>query len=309
MEPLSQPIEWHVLRSTCPGENHRRKGIVNQDKSYSLPFNRDPQKNSPYVVLAVSDGHGDSISFRSSTGAYYAARIACELGYELIQSCEGNQQYSLSMIKGAIEQDLPVRISREWRKRIDNHLKVYPITPENQGLIYLQQSGEDQKIERLKRNSYLAYGATLLIAIVTEKFIAYLQIGDGDITVVSEDGEITRPIPGDSRLIANETTSLCFEKAQNDFRVKFQPLKYPLIAPALILLSTDGYANSFASETEFLKVGADLYSMLTPDFDKGFQQINRNVRDWLKDASREGSGDDITLGMICRPFTAGDILG
>lgn len=52
--------------------------------------------------------------------------------------------------------------------------------------------------------------------------------------------------------------------------------------PPLILAATDGYANSFRDETSFHQVAQDLWGM---------------VRD---EASRQGSGDDITAGLIWR---------
>ncbi len=123
----------------------------------------------------------------------------------------------------------------------------------------------------------------------------YLQLGDGEMIVVSEAGEVSKPLPEDKNLIANETTSLCTDTAAQDFRFSYQPLTDP--PPALILMTTDGYANSFADDAGFLKVGSDLLEMLRAD---GFDTVNRSVRGWLEEATRIGSGDDCTLAIICR---------
>jgi hypothetical protein len=125
-----------------------------------------------------------------------------------------------------------------------------------------------------------------------------LQLGDGDILVVSETGEVIRPLPGDERLFANETTSLCSHNAWCDFRVSFQPLLSR--PPALILLATDGYANSFHNEVGFLKVGPDILEKIRSG---GLDVVNEGLETWLSETSQLGSGDDITLGIICRMDT------
>jgi len=63
------------------------------------------------------------------------------------------------------------------------------------------------------------------------------------------------------------------------------------------MLSTDGYANSFATPADFLKVGTDYLDMLQGE---GKNPLQKSLPKWLEEASREGSGDDITLGMIYR---------
>ena len=147
--------------------------------------------------------------------------------------------------------------------------------------------------------AHLAYGATLLAVVVAESFILYLQLGDGDILVVSEAGEVSRaPLPTDERLFANETTSLCLRDAWREFRSHFQVISAS--SPALILVSTDGYGNSFRDEAGFLQVGADVLAMIRAD---GLDAVSASLETWLTEASQEGSGDDVTLGILCRMDT------
>ena len=116
---------------------------------------------------------------------------------------------------------------------------------------------------KVATNPIVAYGATILSVIVTEYYMVFLQLGDGDILVVSEEGEVMRPLPKDERLFANETTSLCLPYAWRDFRVRFQTIINS--SPALILVSTDGYSNSFEIDEEFLKIGPDILDRLRLD--------------------------------------------
>jgi hypothetical protein len=153
----------------------------------------------------------------------------------------------------------------------------------------------ERAVQAVKTHPSLPYGATTLTVALTTSFVVYLQLGDGEILTFSEEGEVSRPLPDDERLIANETTSLCSEAAARDFRLALLPLGEP--PPALILISTDGYANSFASDDGFIKVGQDILEMLRTE---GFDAVNRGVKGWLEEATRMGSGDDCTIGIICR---------
>ena len=138
----------------------------------------------------------------------------------------------------------------------------------------------------------LAYGSTLLCVLLTSEYIIYAQLGDGDILTVSKDGEVNRPILKDERLMANETTSLCLPKAWDDFRVAFQPINGAV--PALVMLSSDGYSNSFRDEAGFLKAGADYLNLIR---EEGIDYVEQHLADWLNEASQSGSGDDVTLGL------------
>ena len=64
----------------------------------------------------------------------------------------------------------------------------------------------------------------------------------------------------------------------------------------LVLLATDGYANSFREDRGFLKVGTDLLGMLRSD---GLDHVKANLGDWLRETSEGGSGDDITRTRRC----------
>ncbi len=110
---------------------------------------------------------------------------------------------------------------------------------------------------------------------------------------------MVRPFAHDPRLIANETTSLCMEHAAREVRVRFEAIVDQ--GPSLILLSTDGYANSFINEEAFLKVGSDIFEMLCHE---GAEVIAEGLPGWLAQASVAGSGDDISVGILFQDHLA-----
>jgi hypothetical protein len=153
--------------------------------------------------------------------------------------------------------------------------------------------------QAVENNYFLAYGATVLAVLVTEFFIVYIQLGDGDILEVDSKGNTTRPLERDPNLIANETTSLCMNKAWNEFQVHIKPYPQgtPKEIPALILVSTDGYSNSFSTDEGFFKIGQDYRQMFKSNLT---EEVRQKLEGFLQETSEKGSGDDITLGMIKR---------
>ena len=65
--------------------------------------------------------------------------------------------------------------------------------------------------------------------------------------------------------------------------------------PSLVLLSTDGYANSFRSDEDFLKIGQDYLEIIRQ---QGIASLAEELPAILTEATQQGSGDDITLAIL-----------
>jgi len=284
--PQGTATAWRAIGRSVRGASHVRSALPNQDAIAWFPESGE----GPPLIVSVSDGHGSPRNFRSDVGS----RLAVEETTKLVKALllEGQPDPGkLSAIKRTAAEQLPGELTRRWREAVARHLDKKPISQEELDLL---EERRDARARRAVENDpHLAYGATLLSVLVTDSFIVYLQLGDGDILVVSEEGMVTRPIPRDPRLIANETTSLCMPESWREVRVSFQTLYGP--RPALIMLSSDGYANSFVNNAAFLKVGSDILEILRTD---GAEVVEENLSDWLADASEAGSGDDITMGIL-----------
>jgi hypothetical protein len=283
---------WRVLGHSVRGATHERAGRPNQDAIRWLPESGDRLP----LILALADGHGSPRSFRSEWGA----RLAVETATQVISEFLLGQSESLSAIKRAAEEWLPGALVRRWADAVAAHLAAHPfaaaeldLTVDDHRRAHVRQGGEPS-------NAQVAYGTTILAAAVAESFILYMQLGDGEILTISEEGEVTRPLPKDERLFANETTSLCSEDAWRDFRVCFQVVS--TMPPALILLSTDGYPNSFRDDAGFLKVGSDILEAIRAG---GLDHVNDQLESWLTESTYAGSGDDVTLGLICAETAMG----
>ncbi len=298
--------KWRCIGESVKGASHVRSGLPNQDAIQWYP---DSGIGLP-LILAVSDGHGSAKSFRSDIGS----RLAVETAINVIREFFLNSQPSdanLSSLKDATERLLPRRIVNEWRKAVNQDLGL----PENSDIDKLSlftktnltheekktlvESDGETAWQAVENNYYLAYGATLLAVLVTDLYIVYVQLGDGDILQVDSKGNTTRPLEQDPRLIANETTSLCMDQAWNEFRlhVELYQAGTSKELPNLILTATDGYCNSYSTDAAFFKIGDDYRQMFKSNL---IEDIDQQLIGFLRETSEKGSGDDITLGLIKR---------
>lgn len=253
---------------------------------------QSPQGDFP-IILAVSDGHGDKRSFRSRQGAQLAVKKMVETLREYLLRLQ-REELTLAEIEESVSNWLPRELVRRWRQAVLADIDRDPFTTD-----------ESKKLPAMERGApadrYLVYGTTALAAAIDKGviqgqemiYMILLQIGDGDILITDKDCLIIHPLPSDARLFAQETTSLSAADAHKDFRARFLPLTD--LQPALILLSSDGYSNSFENITGFEEIGADYFWMIRTE---GLAVVEAHLEEWLEETTREGSGDDITLGMI-----------
>ena len=276
-------MSWKVAHACVRGSSHRRSKLPNQDAVQCMVT---PQ--GTVAVAVVSDGHGSPRHFRSQTGSSLAvSTVAATLQTFLRDSVASN-----SPVPFVPEQvhELERKIVSGWLSAVLSDLDLNPFTDAELATLEKLDGAEGRAV--VESSPELAYGATLLAAAATEKVLLYLQLGDGEILSVNAQGTATRPLPPDDRLIANQTTSLCQPEAWKDFRSTWVT---DGALPSLVLLSTDGYANSFRSDEDFLKVGQDYLQIIR---EQGLSSLAEELPAVLTEATQQGSGDDITLAIL-----------
>ncbi|NLI76836.1 MAG: protein phosphatase 2C domain-containing protein [Candidatus Riflebacteria bacterium] len=274
---------WLAFGASVRGATHTQRNLPNQDALAWTP----PDGHGPPLVLALADGHGEARSFRSHHGARLAVQAACDLGADLA----GEALSSAGAESGR-------RLADRWRQLVEAHRTANP-DGWDEAIAGLERAGDRQAPAELHENPLLAYGSTLVFAVVTAEGLWYGQLGDGDILEIAGPTTVRRPLPADPRLVGNLTTSLCQPDCWRDFRFAFRPAAE---APLAVLLATDGYANSFRDPAGFLQVGPDLVDALRND---GLAAVRDLLPGWLEETSREGSGDDISAGLLIRPLVLG----
>jgi serine/threonine protein phosphatase PrpC len=279
-------VRWAVTGASIRGANHTRNHRPNQD---AIAWQTGARVGAP-AVLAIADGHGASRYVRSHRGAKLAVQLATDILTDFADTHEKTRDLA-ALARQAAEQ-LPRTLVRTWQDQVRAELAARPLSPTEESRWL-----DDRKPDAV-RDPMRVYGSTLVATVLTGRYLLFCHLGDGDILTVDQEGGVTRPpLPIDARLVANQTTSLCGQDAWNDMRVYFQPLTDK--PPALIMLATDGYANSFADEQGFFATATDLLHAFQAN---GVQHTTNRLPHWLHATSEGGSGDDISVALAyCLP--------
>lgn len=263
---MRYPPNWAHLAETFIGPTHARNGLPNQDSvaTYSR------KGATTCSIVAVADGHGSKRYSRSHVGSKLAVEVAIDVGIKFLNRLPADV-FSVD-VKDRVSR-LPIDIVKDWQKRVKQHV------------------GSDETDE------FIAYGTTLLVVIVHEEFYVCLQLGDGNIRIVSRDGKVYPAITSVSveDQIGEETDSLCQENAHKKFKQRLQRLDNENCVPVLFLLCSDGYSNAFPNDDEFDKNVGEMATMLRDESQLGI--VSTQLRGWIKE-NGSYSGDDGTVGLI-----------
>ena len=236
------------------------------------------------IIMAVADGHGNEKYDLSKYGAEFAVKAAIEELKLIYHFSKGSKSQILKTLKS----DFPTSILKRWREAIISDIKIR------------EEEFYKTNLNNLKQ-IYKRYGTTLMAVLIVSEGIFMAQLGDGDILLVESNERTEFPIPTSEELIANETHSMT--SADSTRLWKFQ--MYSAIQPVLVMLSTDGLSNSFEDDASFAKFGISLFRNINQF---GIEKVAKEVPGFLNRASRNGSGDDITLAFavldICKDNTS-----
>jgi len=264
-----------VFGTSVQGASHIRSETECQD-SYKKVRCEDGT-----IVMAVADGHGSKSCPYSKTGSSIAVNVFCKIMCEYVKNYAENPGMLLTYLNREGETKVANEIDTEWKKR------VYINHRDNKRDMPLDDKGEKDL-----RRIYAQYGTTLLGLVLTEDFFFAFQIGDGDIVFVSNDG--TESVIKGDKILGVETHSLSKIDAWKKAISVVHKMDYQSNLPALFLMSSDGFANSYKNEEEFEKTCIDYFEMIKQ---YGARQVGENLKSWLSETSAMGCGDDITVLM------------
>lgn len=267
------PALWAVVSATARGSTHVAKDLPNQDAHAQITL------ADGTVVVAVADGHGGRGYVRSGVGS----RLAVDCALDVVAGAlleAGTGWTALG--------DFPARLVAAWRSAVLADLSGNPLSDKERGLATAETLAQPMQL----------YGSTLLVAALGRDGLWAAQIGDGDI-VVASGGSCRTAVPGDDRLVGNATTSLCGPSATADFRTGV----LRQLAPGdLVLLASDGYGNSFASDDWAPEVLGDLAEAIDHH---GIDQVGNELPSWVSQSAAVG-GDDTTVVLVSRRGVAAE---
>ncbi|MGP4111035.1 protein phosphatase 2C domain-containing protein [Streptomyces sp. 4N509B] len=261
-------------------------GVKGLKKEYSQDCRRARvEGGGRAAVLAVADGHGSAAHFRSDLGSRWAVEEFTACAREFVRRLEdGGDEGSWRRLH-ATARELPRWLVLRWRRRVAFHEANAP----SDGTRLATGPRGPTAGGPPDARTYEVYGSTFVGAVVTRELLVCWQIGDGDVSVVWDDGRPEALLDSGPE-IGDETESLCQSAAWRRFRVHWQPLTGPSGPPA-VLLSTDGLSKSFAHHAGFLEFAAGVRERVVGE---GTAAVREQLAGWLTKAATH-SGDDATL--------------
>ncbi|MCC7346068.1 MAG: protein phosphatase 2C domain-containing protein [Variibacter sp.] len=262
---------WAVGGRSFMGAAHLHLGAPNQDAIAWGPG----EQAAPAAVLAVADGHGAALHFRSGVGAHIAVDVATAVLNEAARDPRW-----IAAADAATGRRIVHDLIGRWREAVRAHLAANPLGGE-------KAQPEDRAL--------MAYGATLIAAAATCEGVFVLQLGDGDLVLGTSAGAVLRPLPDDEGMIGEQTYSLCQRGAEQFTRMRILPRSE--IDVDLVMLATDGMGKSFPGAGAVEALARAWRATLARE---PLPAVLRQLDTWLPQTSRQGSGDDISLGFLVR---------
>jgi serine/threonine protein phosphatase PrpC len=255
-------------------------------------------------LLAVSDGHGSPTAKYSKDGSEIASITFCEVMKEYIKKNESTKLEKITELTGNLRKEYRSKMDRfvSFLNREGSILIAKKITQEWKEKILKKHKTEnreefDNSGNKLEEKEIIKkYGATLIGLVIAPTFIFAFQLGDGDIVKTTKN-EVKHVICSD-KLLGVETHSIGSSNAWQNVNTKTIRRNIKEDLPYAYFLTTDGFANSYATDNEFLCTIKDYFMTI---LEYGADGVKSNLEDWLNETSAHGCGDDITMviSYIC----------
>ncbi len=246
------------------------------------------RETDDFVVLALSDGHGDAAYPMSDEGASLASAVAVEVLSAVAARLV--KEPLLPTEHDELAGTLKRNIAFEWNRRVKFHAKMVADREEKSILWPLGIKGDWD--ERLK-----PYGCTLLAAAITPGLTVWLQLGDGDQLAV-DTGLAQRVFPAADKSVGQSTFSLSMRDCVEHMQVRFETERHELY-----LLASDGVSDQYDVDPRFEdEWGTGMLERLRST---GFvEQAMRLPKD-LGQMARDGDDCSVVMAWFPQPETAG----
>ena len=266
------------------GASHIKEDKVCQDFALS-------HRAEKYAVAIVCDGHGGNNYFRSDLGSRFAAETASKSINASMEVCTGNQEFreQVKTNPDKFLRQLEANILYTWNRNIESHFYENPFLEDE--LSKLPDAGR-QKYEQTDAHYIKAYGTTLIAVVVYPRHFWFgIHLGDGKCVARFSDNHFEQPIPWNDKCFLNVTTSLCDDKALDEFRHCFHTDNFP----EALFVGSDGIDDSFANDEDLYGFYEEIVQIFK---EKGEEIAVEEIEAFLPELSQRGSRDDVSVAGI-----------
>lgn len=248
---------YEVFSEKITGYKNLIKGIGPQDFIQYISQN-------DVLICSVADGHSTSFFRYSNRGA----KLACKSSIEVLKKYINKDINELKI--NLNNYNIQREINDRWIELVDNDYKSFnPI---------------------VFKTEFIKYSTTLLSIMITNDYILYLKLGDGDI-ILKKDGIYNKLIKTKPKGIVN-----ALGKSNVDENIYYYIDKNDFDN---IIIFTDGYENSFTNDKQ-----------LFSDLENTIQEYNKDIfsrnilikgyKKHLNDLSYLTTKDDSSIVYIFR---------
>jgi serine/threonine protein phosphatase PrpC len=293
MERSNGQSPWGVIGASVQGPYHKNKGQPNEDAIgwYQVKPGKLP------IILSVADGVGDETCFRSGRGSRFAIEASIESCRKYIRKI---QYWHEEQLRHRLLDDIVER----WNQKISDDLRNNPFSPEEE-LVSTKHARhvvsnipDAGGIDQSKFIRSYPYSTTLNTVIVTRTAIIALQVGDGDIVSVQEDGSTTEIFQHGTECGVIPLSDPNVQDFCNIYRKSMDEAR-----PLILYVSSDGYSDGYDHKSKgkpsFNEIIAFEFHSKIQDFP--LAEIQEALPSLLEELS-QGSYDDLSLGIIIGPL-------
>ncbi len=266
-----------VFGESVQGASHKRADMECQDSFKKLEY------DDGTIIMAIADGHGSKDCPYSKSGSCIAVNVFCKVMDEFHACYADDLPLLLTYLNREGDTKVAQAVDAEWKRRI---LRLHT---NKKRPVPLSENGEKDKAALYKQ-----YGSTLVGLMITPVFVFAFRLGDGDISFVDRNGYGC--LLEDEKILGVETHSLSKIGAWKKAASAVWRREVDCGLPYMLMLSTDGFANSYKNAEEFRKTCVDYFAMIGQ---YGAEEVAANLKDWLSETSEMGCGDDITVLIAC----------
>ncbi len=261
---------YYVFNKTCIGYSHLFHHKPCQDYSASY-------KDNERIIITCCDGHGGSQYVRSQIGS----KLASDSILNVFKSI--NKVFFREAEPNKLIEKIKLLVLCEYNKLIEREIAAKPIRKNE--VINLN---DDQK-DTLKFNPAKAYGTTLSGAMIYQKKIIVVSIGDTEALGVKK-GKLIKIFDNSNDPAGNVTYSMCQEDAFKYLRVAIFNVK-DLDG---IFLCTDGMSSPYQTYDNFAKsfIRPAVKNTINTKSTVGIGQLVDDL------GLKLGVGDDVSLSFI-----------
>ena len=251
-------MKFNIFENSVTGYKNLVRGSKSQDYI-------DYKYDDKYIICSVADGHSTTFFKHSLDGA----KFACEASIDIL-----SENFDIDIEK--LEEKL---INYEIQKHIDSRWR------------YLVEEHYKKNYPNVFKTEYIKYSTTLLSVLITDKFILYLKLGDGDIVLKSKDGY---------KYVINARNNLTVDSLgrEGEYRNMMYSLeKIEENENISIALFTDGYSNAFKNKFDLFNSIESTLQKYNKSIFSRFRLFNTYVN-YLNSISKNITHDDISIVFI-----------